>query len=234
MRIDRRRWSSEPGMKTTSIRQMFSKADLARIRDAARDAERRTSGEIVAYLVNRVDDYPEAAWKGATLGALVAAASSGFVYWFGGFWGVPAMLWMTLPAFVGAIGGYLLTKFLPSVERGLIPDASLERRVKVRAESAFLEEEAFDTRDRTGILIFITHFEHRALILADSGIHQKVGEGEWERLVQSLVAGIRAGRTTDALVEVIGKCGELLEQHGVARRSDDQNELADEPRLSER
>lgn len=213
---------------------MFSDADLARIRDAAREAELRTSGEIVAYLVSRVDDYDEAAWKGAALGALAAAGTGGFVHWLGGFWGVPAVLWMTLPAFAGAVAGYLLVKLSPAVERWLIPAASLERRVRVRAESAFLDEEVFDTRERTGILIFLTQFEHRALILADTGIHRKVGEGEWEQQVRSLVEGIRAGRTTEALVEVIGNCGKLLEQHGVARRADDRNELSDEPRISER
>lgn len=228
-------------MSRAGIRQMFRDADLARIQEAAREAELRTSGEIVAYLVSRVDDYDEAAWKGAALGALTAAGVAGLVHWAGGFWGPPAMLWLPLPALAGvlpaaagAFAGYLLVKLSPAVERWLIPRDSLERRVRMRAESAFLDEEVFDTRERTGILVFVTQFEHRAVILADSGIHRKVGEGEWERLVGSLVEGIRAGHTTEALVEVIGECGELLEKHGVARRADDRNELADAPRISER
>ena len=68
----------------------------------------------------------------------------------------------------------------------------------------------------------------------DAGIHAKVEESEWQGLVTSLVDGIRAGRTVDALVDVIGRCGDLLEERGVARRADDRDELANEPRLSER
>ncbi len=218
----------------SGIRQRFSDADLERIGEAARAAEERTSGEIVAYLVNRVDDHDEAAWKGAALGAVAAAAAGGFGHWLGGFWGGPVVLWLTLPAFAGAAAGYLLATWVPAVERRLIPAEGLERRVRLRAESAFLDEEVFDTRDRTGILIFLALFEHRALILADSGIHQRVEESEWRRLVASLVEGIRADRTVDALVDTIGKCGELLEEHGVARRSDDRDELANAPRLRER
>ena len=221
-------------MRAKGIRQRFSDDELARIAEAARQAERRTSGEIVAYLVSRVDDYDGAAWKGAALGALSAAMAAGVGHWLGGFWGGPVILWMTLPAFAGAAAGYLLATLVPAVERRLIPAASLERRVRVRAESAFLGEEIFDTRDRTGILIFVALFEHRALILADTGIHEQVEESEWQRLVASLVGGIRAGRTVDALIDLIGRCGDLLEERGVARRPDDDNELANEPRLEER
>lgn len=220
-------------MSKTQIQQRFSDEELARIAEAARRAEERTSGEIVACLVSRVDDYDEAAWKGAALGALAAAAAAGAAHWAGGFWG-GAALWTALPAAAGAVAGYLLAHLVPAIERRLIPAESLDRRVRLRADSAFLEEEVFDTRDRTGILIFVALFEHRALILADSGIHRKVEAGEWERLVTRLVDGIRAGRTVDALVETIGRCGDLLERHGVARRADDTDELANAPRLSER
>ncbi|MEM7582860.1 MAG: hypothetical protein AAF560_05725 [Acidobacteriota bacterium] len=217
-----------------SIRQQFDDAELARIRDAARDAEQRTSGEIVAYLVGRVDDHEEAAWKATAVGALGAAASGGLIHWLGGFWGVPAVLWMTLPAFAGGAAGYLVARMFAGLERLLIDDDTLERRVRLRAEAAFLDEELFNTRDRSGILIFLALFEHRAGILGDTGIHEKVGEGAWHDLVRELTAGIRAGRTTEALVAVIERCGELLAEHGMERRSDDRDELANEPRLRDR
>ncbi len=221
-------------MATLGIRQLFDDAELARIRDAARDAEQQTSGEIVAYLVNQVDDYEEAVWRGTALGAMGAAALGGFGHWLGGFWGIPAVLWMTLPAFAGGAAGYLATRILPVVQRWLISAETMERRVRLRAEAAFLDEEVFKTRDRSGILVFIALFEHRALILADSGIHKQVGEDAWDHLVSELVSGIRAHRTTESLVAVISKCGELLAEHGFARRSDDRDELRNEPRLRER
>ncbi len=221
-------------MSKRGIGQRFTDVELERIGEAARAAEQRTSGEVVAYLVNRVDEYDEAVWKGAALGALGAAAAGGFGHWLGGFWGGSVLLWMTLPAFAGAAAGFLLATYVPAVERRLIDAESLERRVRLRAESAFLDEEVFDTRDRTGILIFLALFEHRAVILADSGIHQKVDESEWQALVTSLVDGIRAERTVDALVDTIGRCGDLLEERGVARRPDDIDELANAPRLKDR
>ncbi len=221
-------------MSKKGIDRQFSDTDLERISDAARAAEQRTSGEIVAYLVSRVDEYDEAVWKGAALGALAAASAGGFSHWLGGFWGGSVVLWMTLPAFVGAAVGYLLAAFVPAIARRLIATETLERRVRLRAESAFLDEEVFATRERTGILIFLALFEHRALILADSGIHRKVAEDAWQTLVTSLVDGIRADRTVAALVDTIDRCGDLLEEHGVARRADDVDELSNAPRIKER
>ncbi|MEM8934036.1 MAG: hypothetical protein AAGE94_22785 [Acidobacteriota bacterium] len=217
---------------TSRLRQVFSDADLEAIRAATAEAEAKTSGEIVPYLVERLDEHPEARARGAVLGALIAALAAGALHAFGEVWGGSGMTWITLPTLLGMIVGGWLGGFGP-VGRRLVDDDTLERRAVLRAESAFLEEEVFRTRDRTGILILLGLWEHRAVILADEGIHRSVPEGAWQELVDALVAGIAAGRSTEALVEVIGRCGDLLERHDVRRRPDDEDELSDRPRLRE-
>ena len=52
-----------------SVQGLFSEADLARIRSAVERIEKTTSGEIVPYLVGRVDDHDEARWRLSTIGA---------------------------------------------------------------------------------------------------------------------------------------------------------------------
>jgi uncharacterized membrane protein len=49
-----------------------------------------------------------------------------------------------------------------------------------------------------------------------------------------LIAGIKAGRAAESLIEAIARCGELLEQYEVVRRPDDEDELSDAPRIRER
>lgn len=215
------------------IRKLFSDADLEAIQTATDNAERRTSGEIVPYIVERIDDYAEARWRGATLGALALALAAGVIHALGGYWGGAGIWWITLPALAGAGLGYLIAGVEP-VCRSLIPTDTLDRQAQLRAEAAFLEEEVFRTRDRTGILIFLALFEHRAVILGDEGIHRAVPHGEWERLIDALVAGIKARRATAALQEVITRCGQILTEHDVDIRPDDEDELADAPRIRER
>jgi putative membrane protein len=141
--------------------------------------------------------------------------------------------WITLPTVAGAGLGYLIAG-VDAVGRRLIPEDHIERSVRLRAEAAFLEEEVFATRDRTGILVFLALFEHRAVILADEGIHRAVPKDEWQQVIDDLITGIKAGRAAAALVEAITRCGGLLEQYEVERRPDDEDELSDAPRIRER
>ena len=200
---------------------------------ATAEAERRTAGEIVPYVVARVDAYPEAHARGAALGAVLLAVTAGALHYLAGFWGGSGLVWATLPALAGAGLGWMAAE-VPWVGRRLVSAGDLDRRARLRAEAAFLEEEVFRTRDRTGILIFLALWEHRAVILADEGIHRAVPEGTWEGVVDELVAGIRAGSSVEALRGAIERCGEILETHGVALRPDDVDELDDAVRLRER
>lgn len=215
-------------------REFFDEAGRAAIRRAADSAEGRSSGEIVPYVVGRSDNYPEAAWTGASLGALGAAGLAGLVYHFGAIWGAASLAWLVLPAFVGAGLGFLAADRIPALGRRLISADSIERRVRLRAEAAFLEERVFDTRERTGILVMVSLYEHRALVLADAGINAKVAQEEWQAIVDRLVAGIRDGRPAEAMAGAISDCGELLASRKVERRDDDENELSDELRIRDR
>lgn len=215
-------------------RSLFTEADLEAVRQATAEAEARTSGEIVPYVVEQVDDHLEARWAAAALGALLFTLAAELVHHLAGLWGPPLGLWLTLPAWIGATAGYLLAAGVPALARLLIPAGILERRVALRADSAFLHEEVFHTRDRTGILIFLALFEHRAVILADTGIHQAVPQEQWQQMAHDLAEGIRAGRAAAALIETIRRSGELLAEHRLDIRPDDINELPDEPRMRER
>ncbi|MFV2072252.1 MAG: TPM domain-containing protein [Thermoanaerobaculales bacterium] len=212
---------------------LFTEECLEAIRRATVEAEKRTSGEIVPYIVERVDDHDEARWRASTLGALLAALLAGGVHALGGFWGGAGVWWITLPALAGGGLGYFLAGF-EGIGRRLIPSDHLDRRVQLRAGAAFLEEEVFKTRDRTGILIFLALFERRAVVLADEGIHRAVPQDQWQQVIDDLVAGIKARKAPEALQKAIGRCGELLALHKVDRRPDDEDELDNAPRVKRR
>jgi putative membrane protein len=209
--------------------RFFSEADREAIQAAVREAEARTSGEIVPYVVDRSDEYASAAWKGAALGALLAPLIALAVYRWTSIWGIPLAWWIALPAPIGGAAAYLIA-LLPPVRRWLTGDAMLELRVRRRAGVAFLEQEVFRTEYRTGILLFVSLFERRVVLLADSGIHQKVEEGQWESITRRLAGEIGHGRPGPALVEAIQACGEVLARHRVEIQPGDRNELSDELR----
>ncbi|MGD8439931.1 MAG: TPM domain-containing protein, partial [Holophagae bacterium] len=118
--------------------------------------------------------------------------------------------------------------------RWLIGDRLLELRARQRAAAAFLEEEVFATRDRTGILIFVALFEQQVVVLGDAGINRVVPEGAWQQIVDDVVRGVRQGRPTEALIQAIGDSGRLLEAHRLEIRPDDIDELDNELRVRDR
>ena len=80
------------------------------------------------------------------------------------------------------------------------------------------------TKDRTGILIFVSMLEHRIMVVADSGINDVAPENYWQDVVAVLSARIRSGELANGLCEAITLCGELLEEK-FPISEDDQNEL---------
>ncbi len=215
------------------MHSLFPDLDQERIREAVATAERATSGEIVPYVVARSGRYEVARWRGAAIGASVFAVAglvAGAVY---DGWGLDwlyaaeGMLALTL---LGALAGALVAWWTP-VRRALAGQRRMDEAVARRAAQAFIEEEVFDTRDRTGILLFVSLFEHRLLVLGDSGINAKVDAGEWVEVVALVRDGIRRGAATDGLVAAIDRCGELLHRRGVEIRDDDSDELSDSVRL---
>jgi putative membrane protein len=212
---------------------LFTETDRPAILAAVREAEGGTAGEIVPYVVGASDPYPSAAWKGAALGALAASLAAVVVFWATDLWGAHPALWIVLPVLAGAALGYGLVAAVPAVRRWLVGDAILDLRTRRRAAESFVEQEVFNTRERTGILLFVSLFEHRVVVLGDAGINAKVRQDEWDGLVQRLARGIREGRSAAALVEAVRECGALLHRKGVEISPRDVNELADELRQRE-
>jgi putative membrane protein len=212
-----------------SLERFFSAADHAAIEAAVREVEARSAGEIVPYAVERSDRYARALWSAATLGALAASLVAALGRWAGDLWGVPVALWIALPPATGAALGWLAALVLPAVRRALVPAEVLAERVHQRATQAFLEEEVFRTRERTGILIFVSLFEHRVVVLADRGLDGRIAPREWEDVVAGIVAGIRRGQPGPALAEGIRRCASLAAQ--IPPRPDDRDELSGQLRL---
>jgi putative membrane protein len=96
-----------------------------------------------------------------------------------------------------------------------------------RAEREFYAAKMHETRDRTGILIFLSMLERRAVVLADTGIAEKLPKETWQGVIDIALKG--AGKDSWAeqgLAPAIKACGALLAKH-FPPRSDDKNELSD-------
>ncbi len=213
---------------------LFSAADREQITAAVHRAESKTSGEIVPYVVGQSDSYEEAEWRCGALLGTASLASFSIILSYTSIWLPLTVAELVITALLAGAIGFVLPKIFAPVKRAFAGHALMERRVAQRAAEAFVSEEVFKTRERTGILIFLSILERKVLVVGDSGINAKVKPGEWDNIVNRIVSGIRSGKPAGGLIDGILECGTLLEKHGVAIRPDDTDELPDTLRTDDK
>ncbi len=209
------------------IERYFTEEVRARVADAVRRAEALTRGEIVTVVVERSDPYPEVRMRG---GLLLAALATGIVLALRLPFGLSELV---LAQVLAGGAGALLSLWDP-LERLLAGPRAMEDAVRARAVRAFAEQGLHRTAEGTGVLVFASLFEHRAVVLGDTGIHAKVGDAGWGRAVAALVTGLHDRDPGRGFVDAVAICGAQLAQHfpsdGAARANP--NELEDAIRVS--
>ena len=192
-------------------------AGRQKIAEAIAEAERRTSGELVAVVAHAADDYGSIAMLWPALAALL----------------LPAIVLTVRPA-TGAWSLYLaqaalfvvlaLIAHLRPVHRALVPTVVKRRQASRLARQQFFAHGLHRTRERTGVLIFVSVAERHVEIIADAGIDAVVPPGTWDRAVADFVEQVRAGRIAEGFLAAIALVGDRLAQH-FPRRPDDIDEL---------
>jgi len=219
-----------------NLRKKFNDDDLQRIKTAVREAEMKISGEIVPVIVERSGAYNIASYKGSlisgTLFFILMIMLDRYVFEDATHTLYYDPLFIFAVVMAGAVLGAVVPNVFPGVKRWLVSRAYLDESCRQSAENAFLEEEVFNTRHRTGIMIFISFFEHEVIVMADKGISKVVEQKEWDNIVGELVAHIRAGKIVEGIEAGIKRCGEILLERGFHKSPDDINELRDDLRIS--
>jgi uncharacterized membrane protein len=94
------------------------------------------------------------------------------------------------------------------------------------AAGAFARIGMAKTRDRNGVLFFVSIRDRRFAVIGDTGIDAKVPPDFWAGVVRAVEAAFVQGRHADGLIEGVSLAGRSLAQH-FPPRADDVNELPD-------
>lgn len=220
----------------------LSPSDLAAIEGAIRDAEARTTGELHCVVTEQSGDYGETplAWAAGVallgpalllLGGVQVSVPDLFGGWTAAQVGEAAQR-AARDALIGAIMLqavlFVLTLILvalPPVRRALTPRAFKRDRVRRRALEQFAGKNLHLTRERTGVLIFVSFSERMAELIADEGIAAHVEPQVWDRAMAALTAGLRRGEAGAGISAAIGLCGEVLAERFPPALGDNPDEL---------
>lgn len=223
---------------------MLNDDERAQVKAAVRAAEAQTRGELYCVIAAESSDYRETPFLWAGLAALAAPAillvagvqvsvPDAFAPWTAAQAGAAVeravrgaltatlILQAVLFVLVAAIGS------LSPVRVFMTPRSVKKDRARRHAEELFLARNLHQTRERTGVLIFVSEAEHAAEIIADEGIAAVVDQSEWDAAIAALVTEAKAGRLGEGLARAVGMVGEILGRHFPADQADNPNELPD-------
>ena len=207
------------------IRQYLNEQDAEKIRHAVGEAESRTRGEIIPMIVHASDPYAHLHVAGGIAFAITAFAIGA------AFWPKSHPSSFLIFEIIGYAAGNLLFR-LDSIKRLFLTRREMGAKVLDRALRAFYEHDLHKTKESTGILILASLLERRVQILADRGIHEKVGDAEWRKAANLLTRALKEKRTGDGFCEAIAVCAEVLARH-FPGDGENPNELPDQPIQSE-
>jgi len=109
---------------------------------------------------------------------------------------------------------------LASVIRGLAP--------RERALEAFSAMRVWDTEENNGVLIYLLLADRDVEIVADRGIHARVGEAAWETICQAMERAFRESRFVEGVEDGVRAVSEVIARH-FPGGGEDRDELPDKP-----
>jgi putative membrane protein len=195
----------------------LAKQDHDNVSAAIHEAEKQTCGQIVCVLAHSssADGYIPIVW---------ASVLSLFTPWpliYFTQWSVQRIFLLQLAVFI--VVGLIFS--LTPLRLALVPGTVRRARAHRAALEQFVVRGIDRTRNRSGVLIFVSLAEHYARIIADEGIAAKVQTAEWQDAIDALTAHMRDGRIAAGFVAAIERCGAVLAAHAPPDGS--ANELPD-------
>jgi len=181
----------------------ISDRDRARLSAAIRDAEARTTGEIVCVLAQS-----SSVGRTALPVALAAVLALAVPWLLMVLTALSLQLILSIQVVVFLAG--VAVAGLPRVQVALMPRAMRRALAHRAAMEQFVIRGIARTRQRTGILVFVSLAERYARIIADDGIAQRVPQAHWQGAIERLVAHMREDRVADGFIAAVETCGEVL------------------------
>jgi putative membrane protein len=169
---------------------------------------------VAVVVLERSDAHPVTGWIAGT-STLVAGTALGFDF----------LPWRDAPLLLLCQAALFLTGF--ALAR-LLPDFARLFLSERRASAAALEQSVQEfhaaglhrTEARTGVLLFVSLFEHRALVLGDDGVDAVVDAAHWEATCDAILAGIRRGDLRGGLEAGLRLTAEVLAERFPWTRGD--------------
>ncbi|MEO1982061.1 MAG: hypothetical protein ABGX22_16610 [Pirellulaceae bacterium] len=214
--------------------EIFGDADRERVNQAVKEAESATSAEILPVVARCSGRYD----RPEDVVGLWFAALTMIIVWLvfplpkieAGNWDAPAPVWqlvaMLAGALVGFVAGAIVGAKIDWLRRLFTPRTQMREEVYGRAREVFFDKRVHHTGGGSGVLLYVSLFEHMAAVIADQSILDKLGQEQIDELCHELTQRLHEGTVIDAMCVTATSLGRRLAPL-LPRAEDDVNELPD-------
>ena len=143
----------------------FTEEFFDEVTTAVEEAEEKTSAELVVVIHPRSGIY-----RDVDLGCGAVLAFVGLAFIVYNPWTVHSPIWFPLEVALLFAIGYLGCSVCPWLRRRFTPIQRRTEQVRQAAQAIFVEESVSHTRERTGVLIYLSRLERQVVVLADLGV----------------------------------------------------------------
>lgn len=105
------------------------------------------------------------------------------------------------------------------------PFIKKNKEIRELTEEEFYKLNMHNTRDKTGILLYLILKSRQFYILADEGINAKVSSDTWNKIRDDMQTEFMSGHFANGLITGVKKVGHILGEH-FPIKEDDTNELS--------
>ncbi len=123
--------------------------------------------------------------------------------------------------------GALVSAWVPPLRRALVRRSLLGQNVDRAARATFVELGVSRTRQRTGILVYVSLFERAVRVVSDLGVVEAELGDSWQRAKGALESVLVPAPSVERFTSALAALGQPL-AHTLPVQPDDVNELSDE------
>ncbi len=123
--------------------------------------------------------------------------------------------------------GYFLSELVPVIKSKFIKQKKLEKNSEIYARAIFQKGGIRFTNDKIGVLIYVSLFEKKVIILADRGAETAVPDEEWTKIKSGFQNIYNKSSITNAFIEELKNCKPIFSQY-IPPIENDINELPDD------
>jgi len=198
-----------------NAKRFLSKRERATLEEAVAAAERRTAAEFVCAVATESGRYDRAE---SMVGLAVSLLGLGIVQL--GFSWTPSDSWIearavplalqAMAVVAGFVAGSVLASYAHPLRRLFVSATERDAEVARAASHVCAVSRLASTRQRGGVLVYVSLFERRVVVLADTGAARPLGENGLDALRNMATERLVRGKRLEAFSDTVAAAAERL------------------------